>query len=381
MKADVVVVGAGIIGAACAFRLSEQGLKVIILEGQDAPAQGSTGQSAAGVRVQYTEELNIRISWESIQEYRQFAELYGEDAGYKPQGYLFLVPPQEVEAHLAGYELQKKLGMPVDVLSLEDAQQIMPFNPENIATTTYGRADGVVDPHRITHTYLRQARARGATLFTQTPLLGVTQVGSGWELETPKGKIEAGAIVNATGAWAGEVARLAGLEVPIFPVRRLIFMTAPTEFSHFYPLGIDVESGFYMRSEGQRLLFGRSNMAEPPGFTRGIDWNWFEDTLEAGVNRFPWLAEVGLDRQACWFGYYEVTPDHNPIIGRMPGVENWINVAGFSGHGVQQAPMVGRLIAEEVVNGKASTLNIDDLRIDRFTSGEYLNRVHEHNIV
>jgi sarcosine oxidase subunit beta len=212
-------------------------------------------------------------------------------------------------------------------------------------------------------------------------VLSLKQAGSGWELETPKGKFEAGVLVNATGAWAGEVAKLAGLQVPVFPVRRLVFMSAPTDWEHFYPLGIDVESGFYMRSEGPRLLFGRSNLAEPPGFTTGIDWNWFEDTLEAGINRFPWLAEVGLDRQACWYGYYEVTPDHNPIIGRMPGVENWINVAGFSGHGVQQAPMIGRLITEEVLNGKARSIDIDALRLDRFTSGEYLSHSHEHHIV
>ena len=381
MKADVVVIGAGIIGAACAFRLSEQGLSVIVLEAKEAPALGSTGQSAAGVRVQFTEEVNIRISWESIQEYRRFAELYGEDAGYKPQGYLFLVPPAEVAVHMAGYELQKRLGMPVEVLSVDDAQGIMPFNPENIATTTFGPADGVVDPHRITHTYLRQARARGAVLYTETPLLSARQLGTGWQLETPKGTIEAAVLVNATGAWAGEVAKLAGLEVPVWPVRRLVFMSAPTGWPHLYPLGIDVESGFYMRSEGQRLLFGRSNMGEPPGFTTGIDWKWFEDTLEAGINRFPWLAEVGLDRQACWYGYYEVTPDHNPVIGRMPGVENWINVAGFSGHGVQQAPMIGRLITEEVLNGQASSIDIDPLRIDRFISGEYLGHSHEHHIV
>jgi sarcosine oxidase subunit beta len=381
MKADVVIVGAGIIGAACAFRLSEQGLKVIILEAKEAPAMGSTGQSAAGVRVQFSEEVNIRISWQSIQEYRQFAELYGEDAGYKPHGYLFLVPPERVAVHLAGFELQTRLGVPVQQLSIEEAQKIMPFNPENIATVTFGPADGVVDPHRITHTYLRQAKDRGAVLYCETPLVSAQQVGQDWELDTPQGKITTGCIINAAGSWAGEVGRLVGLEVPVFPVRRLIFMTAPTSWEHTYPLGIDLESGFYMRSEGRRLLFGRSNPDEPPGFTTGIDWDWFEETLIAGVERFPWLEEVGLDRQACWYGYYEVTPDHNPVIGRMPGVANWINVAGFSGHGVQQAPMVGRLVTEEVLAGRASSINIDPLRIERFTSGSYLSHSHEQNIV
>lgn len=380
IRADVVIVGAGIIGASCAYRLSQQGLKVIILEAQEAPAMGSTGRSAAGVRVQFTEEVNIRISWESIQEYQHFAELYGEDAGYKPIGYLFLVPPDRAAVHLAGVELQTRLGVPVQVLTIDEAQKLMPFAPDNIGTITYGPADGVVDPHRITHTYLRLAKANGVILHCETPLLSARQAGSGWQIETSQGLIEADYLVNTAGSWAGEVAKRAGLEeVPVYPVRRMIYMTAPTQWSHTYPLGIDVNSGFYMRSEGQRLLFGRSNPDEAPGFTTGMDWDWFEETLIVGLERFPWLEEVGLDRQACWYGYYEVTPDHNPIIGRMPGVENWINAAGFSGHGVQQAPMIGRLVAEEVLQGRASSINIDPLRIDRFASG--LINSHEHNIV
>ncbi len=377
--ADAVVIGAGIIGASCAFRLSEQGLRVIILEAQPSPAMGSTAYSAAGVRVQFTEEINIQISWQSIQEYRDFLEIYGEDAGYRPQGYLFLVPPERAAVHLAGAELQASLGAPVQILSIEQAQQIMSFNPENITAVTYGPADGVVDPHRITHTYLRQAKAHGALLRCDSPLLSARPSGSGWLVETTTGSIATGCLINCAGAWAGQVARQAGLEVPVYPVRRMIYLTGPTSWQHNYPLGIDVGSGFYMRSEGQRLLFGRSNLDEVPGFTTGMDWNWLEHTLEAGLNRFPWLEEAGLDRQACWFGYYEVTPDHNSIVGRMPGAENWINAAGFSGHGVQQAPLVGRLVAEEVLHGRAVSLNIDPLRIERFASGTALS--HELNIV
>ena len=378
-KADVVIIGAGIIGAACAFRLSEAGLKVIMLEAQEAPAMGSTGRSAAGVRVQFTEEVNIRISWQSIQEYQHFTELYGEDAGYKPVGYLFLVPPEEAAIHLAGFDLQTRLGVPVQALSVEEAQQIIPFATDHISVITYGTQDGIVDPHRVTHTYLRQAKAKGTTLYCDTPLLKAKQVGSSWELETGRGRIETQYVINAAGAWAGEVAQKAGLEVPISPVRRLIFMTAPTDWAHNYPLTVDSGSGFYLRSEGQRILFGCSNPAEEAGFLTGMDWDWFEQTLEVGLARFPWLEQVGLDRQACWYGYYEVTPDHNPILGRMPGVENWLNVAGFSGHGVQQAPMIGRLITEEVVSGKATSIDIDPLRIERFTSG--LSHSHEHHIV
>lgn len=377
-KVDVLIIGAGIMGASCAFRLSEQGLKVAILEAQNAPALGSTGRSVAGVRVQFTEEVNIRLSWESIQEYRQFQDLYGEDSGYRPTGYLFLVPPERWAAHMDGVKLQQQIGAPVRVLSSQDAQSLVQFNTSDIVSTTHGLADGIVDPHSVTMTYLRLARERGASLYLETPLTRASRTGGVWRVETLSGTFVAEYVVNASGAWAGEVARRAGLEVPIEPVRRIIYMTAPTSWDHLYPLTIDLTSGFYLRSEGQRILFGRSNVNEPPGFTEGMDWEWLEPTLSVGLQRFPWLAEVGLDHQACWWGYYEVTPDHNPILGRMPTTENWINVAGFSGHGVQQAPAVGRLIAEEIILERAQSINIDPLRIDRFSSDQ---QHREYNIV
>ncbi len=379
--ADVLIIGAGIIGASCAFRLGERGVKTTVLEMQHAPALGSTGKSAAGVRVQFTEEVNIRLSWESIQEYRQFPALYGEDAGYRPIGYLLLVPPDRWAAHLESVALQQRLGVPVTVLSLEEAQQLVSFETAGLGGTTHGPADGVVDPHSATLTYLRLARERGVSIHLNTPLTGVQRVGPVWRVETPKGTFEAAYLVNATGSWAGAVARLAGLDVPVQPVRRLIYATAPTPWPHVYPLTIDFTSGFYLRSEGQRVLFGRSNLDEPPGFTEGMDWEWFEQTLSVGMERFPWLAETQLDAQACWWGYYEVTPDDLPILGRMPGVENWVNVAGFSGHGVQQAPAIGRIMAEEILDGRARTINIDALRIERFSSASGAPKEREHNIV
>lgn len=378
LKSDVIIIGAGIIGASCAFRLSDQGLKVVILEAQSAPAMGSTGRSVAGVRVQFTEEVNIRLSWESIKEYQQFLDLYGEDAGYRSIGYLLLVPPERFSAHLDSVKLQNHIGAPVQVYSPEEAQSLVQFDATDIACTTFGPADGIVDPHLVTFTYLRLAKERGTRLYLETQFTRANRAGDSWQVETEHGTFEAAYLVNAAGSWAGEVALRAGFEVPIRPVRRVVYATAPTSWQHNYPLTIDLESGFYLRSEGKRVLFGRSNLNEPPGFTEGIDWDWLEPTLQIGIARFPWMEEARLDHQACWWGYYEVTPDHNPILGRLPSAKNWINAAGFSGHGVQQAPMVGRLVAEEIVLGRAQSVNIDDLRIDRLFEKQTRK---EHNIV
>lgn len=375
---DAVVVGAGIIGAAIAFRLAERGLSVDVLEAAEAPATGSTGRSAAGVRVQFTSEINVRLSWESIQEYRRFEDLYGDDAGYRDVGYLFLVPTERWADHLEAVAMQRRLGVPVEVLDVPAARERVDFDPLGIAGATFGPADGVVDPHAIAQTYLRLARDHGARLHVDSPVRSARVRRNGWSMVTPGETFETGLVVNAAGAWAGEVARTAGLDLPVAPARRMIFVSSPLAWPHRYPLTVDVASGFYLRSEGERLLFGRSNPDEPSGFSEGVDWSWLEPTLEAGLARFPWLERASLDRRASWWGYYEMTPDHDAILGRMPGAEGWINACGFSGHGVQHAAMVGRLMAEEAVDGRATSLDIEPLRYERLAEGA---RRHEANIV
>ena len=366
---DVVVIGAGIIGSACAHHLTAAGVEVTVLERAPEPAAGSTGLSVAGVRVQFSDEVNVRLSWTSIQEYRAFADRYGVDAGYRPIGYLFLVPEAAWPAHLDGVAVQRRVGAPVEVVDLLEAQARVAFAADGIAGATFGPADGVVDPHSVTHAFLQRARDGGARVWLDSPVRRAERRGGRWRVEVPGRVVEADHVVNAAGPWAGEVARSAGLEVPVAPVRRMVFVTAPVRDAGVLPLTVDVATGFYLRSEADRVLFGRSRPDEPPGFTTGIDWAWFEQVLGAGVGRFPWLADVGIDMRASWWGYYEVTPDHNPILGRMPEASGWVNACGFSGHGVQQAPAVGRVIAEEIVTGRATTIDIDALRIDRFTRG------------
>ncbi|GEM89276.1 NAD(P)/FAD-dependent oxidoreductase [Oceanithermus desulfurans] len=375
---DALIIGAGIVGAAVAYRLAERGLRVAVLEADSVPAAQATAKSAAGVRVQFSEAVNVRLSWASIQEYRTFEEVFGVSSGYRPIGYLFLVPEGAEAAYERALATQKRLGVPVERLAPGEAKKLADFDPDGVAFATWGPADGVIDPHLVAHAYLKAARGRGAELFTETPLLRAGRRGRAWRVETPAGSFTAPVVVNAAGAWAGEVARRAGFELPVEPVRRMVFMTGPMPEARGLPLTVDVATGFYLRGEGERVLFGRSNPEEPPGFREGMDWGWLEPTLEAGLARFPWLERAGLDQRASWWGYYAVTPDHNPILGWMPGVEGWVNAAGFSGHGVQQAAAVGRALAEEVVDGRAHSIEIDPLRYERFERGKI---VQEKNIV
>lgn len=360
---DVLVIGSGIIGAGIAFRLAEAGFRVGVVEKEDSPAMHSTARSAAGVRVQFGREANIRLSWESIQEFR--SDEWISETEYRPQGYLFLVPDSASAAHLTGVDLQRSIGAPVEVLSVDDAQRYVSFNTDGISVVTYGPADGIIDPHRTTMAYVRRAREHGAEFHFGQHIVAARYTDV-WNLSTPNAKYQAPIVVNAAGAWAGQVALMGGFSFPVTPAKRSIYTTAPMPTGHSYPLTIDVDTGFYFRSEGERIIFGRSNPNEPAGFTEGVDYVWLDDTLEAGLHRFPWLADAQLDRKASWWGYYEMTPDDNPILGFMPGVEGWVNAAGFSGHGVQQAAAVARVLTEEISTGRATSIDIDSLRYERF---------------
>jgi sarcosine oxidase, subunit beta len=380
---DVVVVGAGIVGAVCAAELAGAGLRVAVLEREEAPAMGSTGLSAAGVRVQFVERTNVALSLASIETYRTFPERHGVDVGYRPVGYLLLVPDADWAGHLDGVAVQHAMGAPVEVLEPADARRrFLDFDPSGLAGATFGAIDGVVDPHLVTQAHLAIARAHGASVHVRHEVVEVARTGADWVLSVAApGRdgatvVRAGAVVNAAGCWSGELGGLAGLEVPVTPSRRTIWMTAPRPGRATSPLVVDLGSGVYHRSEGERLLFGRSNPDEAPGFTTGIDWDWLEPTYEAAVARFPWFADEALDQGCCWYGYYEMTPDANAVLGENPHAAGWYDACGFSGHGVQHAPAVGRAIREEIVDGRAHTIDIDPLRLSRFAAGTRRDERH-----
>jgi sarcosine oxidase, subunit beta len=376
-EVDVAIIGAGIIGAACAHELAAAGLDVAVLERDTTPPAGSTGLSAAGVRVQWGEPVNVLLSLASIEAFRTFEADLGVDSGYRPVGYLFLVPEDFWEDHLAAHEMQRSLGAEVELLDLDEAaRRFVDFERDGLAGATFGAADGVVDPHSVTRAYLARAREHEATVHLGAEVTGIEQVGDRWRLTSSTVTVSAPTVVNAAGPWAGEVGKLAGVEVPVEPARRMIWMTAPQQGRATTPLTVDLASGLYFRSEGERLLFGRSNPDEETGFVTGIDWDFLEPTLEAAMARFPWFAQEELDAKASWYGYYELTPDHNPVLGRSPAAEGWVDASGFSGHGVQQAPAIGRAIREEIVDGRAHTIDIDPLRIGRFRSGDRRRERH-----
>lgn len=365
-RADVVIIGAGIVGVGCARRLAQRGLRVLVVEREAAPACGSTGRSAAGVRVQFSTRVNIELSAMSIAEYRTMPQ-----AQYRPVGYLFLVDAPNWDAHREGLALQQTMGLPVRELSASEAAARVGAREDGIVGGSFGEIDGFVDPHGITSAWTSEARALGANFRFGLEVGAIAHANGQWRLEAGGESFEAPLLVNAAGAWSGAVAALAGLTVPVEPARRTVFTTAPRASmpglpadAAGWPLTIDVASGLWLRPEGERLIFGESNPADR-GFAEGVDWNWLEVVADHGMQRFPWFESLAIDRRASWWGYYENTPDHQPIVGPMPGAPGWYNACGFSGHGVQQAAAIAQVAAAELL-GEPAAIDVASLRIERF---------------
>jgi sarcosine oxidase, subunit beta len=365
---DVVVVGSGINGASIAWNLARRGLSVTVLEREAAPAMGSTGRSAAGVRVQFTTAPNVALSMYSLPTYREFEERHGHDIGYRAIGYLLLVPHARWERHMESVALQRSLGAPVEVLDPASATRFVDFDTEGLAGATYGPWDGVIDPHMATHAWVALARELGVAFRMGHDVRAIDPRGEreGWIVRTGVESWSCGWVVNAAGAWSASVARLAGLEVPVGPKRIQIFLSAPVTDSRTYPLTIDLTTGVYLRSEGNRVLFGLDDLEQPAGFSEGVDPEWLEHVLLTGVGRFPWWEEMGVDLRASWWGYYAVSPDNSPIIGIHPDAARWIDACGFSGHGIMHAPATGVAVAELVADGTTTTVDVDHFRHTRF---------------
>lgn len=382
-RSQVVIIGAGVMGASIAYHLAARGCTdVLILEKEPTEISGTTARSVAGVRHQFSAAVNVKLSLYSIERIKHFTEEIGGHADLKQVGYLFLIDDLATWEHYQrSAAMQRSLGARVETLTPAEAMRFVPqTRSDGLLGATYGPDDGHCDAHGIALGYLGRARDLGVRLLRDTPATGF-EITSGrvTAVRTKDGAIGCELVVNAAGPWAGAVGALAGLDVPVLPYRRVVYMTEPFPLIPSpIPLVVDVGSGFYMRKEHENMLFGASNYAEPSSHNLQVDWDWLDTVLEKGFARFPILERAGLAEKLCWAGSYEITPDHMPILGRHPALPSYLDASGFSGHGIMHSPATGMLIAEEILDGRAHTIDIDELRITRFLEGK---PSYEQNIV
>ncbi|MEN3001751.1 MAG: FAD-binding oxidoreductase [Armatimonadota bacterium] len=373
---EVIIIGGGVIGASVAYHLSQWGCReVLVLDGAPQPGMGSTGRATGGFRCQFSTPINVRLSLLSRQKLLRFHEEIGIDSGYRPCGYLF-VASTEVQLALLrdALDAQRTAGLTEShEVSVDDIRQLNPaLYTDDLIGGTFCPLDGFTRPMNILQGYL-QAAARNGVEFCYG--VGTVQV---WRegdravgVQVGGEHIAAGVVVNAAGAWAGVVAQQAGVNLPVRPVKRQVAITVPTTLlPETMPMSIDVSDGFHLRVRDGRvlLLLPDEHPASDP-FDLSFDEAWLPKVLRRAHYRVPCLKEIPIDREACYAGLYEMSPDRHAIVGEAPELRGFYLVNGSSGHGVMHAPALGEIVAALIL-GQPLPFDITPLRPTRFAEGD-----------
>jgi sarcosine oxidase, subunit beta len=407
--ADVVIIGSGIVGSSVAYHLAQAGCtNVLVLEREAHQGKGSTGKSMGGVRAQFSTPVNIQMSRYSIDFFSRFDEVVGHPADYRAHGYLFCATTERHLNYLKDNRVRQiSLGVNnVELVSPAEIVEMVPqLRADDILGGTFCPTDGFVDPHSVMMGFMLNARERGARLWLDTKVTGIAvEAGSAGILpasggesagskrnadrmsalpalearriagvQTTRGFVSTRVVVNAAGAWAAEVAKMAGADLPVEPLRRQLVPTEPfDELPKRFPMVIDMSTGFHFRREGKGILLAWNDPEETPGFKTEFDPTFVEKILTHAASRVPCLAEVEVNPRRAWAGLYEMTPDHHAIIGPSPNVAGLYFVNGFSGHGVMHSPASGRITADLILHGRSDLIDVTQLGVGRFKSGKLL---------
>jgi len=379
-KSDAVIIGGGVMGASTAYHLAKLGVKdVVLLEKEDFFGQGATGRCAGGVRYQFSTEINLKLSLASLPMLERFKDETGQDINYRKCGYLLVATQdKDVAAFRRNVELQHRLGIQTEWLEGDEVRARLPLMRfEDALAGTFHPIDGLVDPNSVVMGYITAAQRLGAKAFTGIEVTGIkTEAGKVTEVNTRSGSIQTRTVVNAAGPWSKLVGDLAGISLPVVPLRRQMFTTTPLpDLPADFPFVIDFAQSLYFHRDGEGLLIGMSNPDEKPGYDQRVDEAFELINLEAASARLPMLEKAGLVSR--WAGLYEVTPDAHPIFGTTT-VKGFLVVTGFSGHGFMHGPVAGLLIAELICDGSFKSVDVTGLDLARFDEGRL---IQEYNVV
>jgi sarcosine oxidase, subunit beta len=376
--AKVAVIGGGIMGAATAYYLARRGCTDVVILEKDLLAQASTGLSAGGIRQQFSHPANIHLSQEAVRVFEQFDQEFGVNMEFRQVGYLFLAQSEDVwQEFLTNVELQRQHNVPVEALSPDEIKYRWPYlNVDDLRGGTFCPQDGYADPYMAAMGFANAARQLGVRIEEQTRVTAINvQGGKVLGVETTKGPIATPVVVNVSGPWGGQVAQMAGFDLPVKPYRRQVFVTKAFDpIPKPVPMILDIEPAFYFRGEGPAILMGMSDPQEPSSFNVNWDYSFMEKVIDKAFHRAPILEEAEIGRG--WGGLYAITPDDNPIIGALPDAAGFYCAIGFSGHGFQQAPTVGRILSELILDGQTD-FDLSPFAYDRFAkvSGKAETRV------
>ncbi|MGH2378338.1 MAG: NAD(P)/FAD-dependent oxidoreductase [Candidatus Limnocylindria bacterium] len=385
--ASTVIVGGGIVGAACAFFLADRGEDDVVLVERATLGSGTTKGGLGGIRHQFTDALDVRLSLMATEFWREFGSFTGSAHEFEENGYLFLAETAEGLAHLREpLALYERLGLAVEMLDRERIEELVPgIRTDDLAGGRLCPRDGYGDPGSALAGFAAAALLGGVRIFEGTEVEGIVREGDRVTgVRTARGDLKAERVLLATGCWTAPLAATAGVSVPIWPYPRSIMESQPIPRLVGIPLVIEWESGFHFRPKEGRQRFAMPNLttggaiekgpAAPPGSFEGLAY----PPLEVPASLEPWVraraawrhpAFADLEITSRWSCYYEMTPDDHPVVGRVPEVEGLYVAAGFSGHGFMHTPAIAQLVVEEMLDGEATTLDISDLSLERFRSG------------
>ena len=377
---DVAIIGGGIVGASIAWHLTEAGVtNVLIVERETHQGKGSTGKSMGGVRAQFATTPNIQMSMFSINFYAEFDERLGQPAGYRPQGYLFVATAEKHLNYLrTNQKLQHSLGLTQAVMVTRDdiVSRVPQLRSDDILGGSFCPTDGFVDPYSVMTSFTTCAVERGARVWRACEVTAIHTDGTGiLGVETTRGPVATRVVVNAAGPWAAQVAALAGIDLPVEPLRRQLVPTEPFDgVSHEIPMVVDMTNGFHFRPESLGFLLAWNDPDETPGFKTDFDASFIEKILDRAADRVPCFENVAVNPKRAWAGLYEVSPDHHCILGPVEDVPGFFCANGFSGHGAMHAPSTGKILADLITQGKTEVVtNVSALSPARFARGELLH--------
>ncbi|HKO21313.1 MAG TPA: FAD-dependent oxidoreductase [Candidatus Eisenbacteria bacterium] len=375
-RASVAVIGAGVVGASVAYHLARRGWRdVLVLDRAVGPGEGSTGRATGGFRAQFASDANVRLSLLARERLSTFRDETGVDPGLVAAGYLWLARrAQDLEALRAALAVQRRNGfLDAREIDAREAAALNPaVNPEGLLGGTFARSDGFLRPLAILDGYLRAAESLGVTIEWNAEVTGLRRGDRGVEAVQVGGEwLHVDAVVNAAGAWARPVAALAGVIVPVEPLRRQALASAPFDgLPETMPMTIWVDDGFHARVRDGRVLALMPTPGDPddPTSTR-VDPAWVSSVTRIARERIPTLRDADFERGTAWAGLYEMSPDGHALLGAAPGCANLFLANGSSGHGVMHAPALGLLAAEILSEGRASSMDTTAFDPGRFAGG------------
>ena len=373
---EAVIIGGGVMGCSILYNLAERGVTDTVLLEKDVLGSGSTGRSQAILRMHYSNEVTTRLAWDSLSIFRDFHEITGMPSGYTKTGYFVIVGPEDRDAMLDNVAMQRTVGVDTSIVTAEDVQEIAPmvrtFDGESFA---YEPESGYADPYSVTTGYANAARDRGARILSESPAVGIEITANRvTAVLTENERIETPVAVVAAGPWSGPLLASIGVDVPLRPIRhQVIMLRRPQDVVPDHPIIGDVVNDMSPRPDAGNLTLigvGEDEDASPDTFNQGVDMPMVEATFEKLVKRMPGMAQALF--RGGWSGLFTTTPDWHPVLDSVEGIDGLYVSVGFSGHGFKLSPMIGVVMSELITQGRATSLDISEMSLDRFDEGRLM---------